>query len=222
MKYINLHTHGLSGDHESLEILNVYPSDPVSHNGVYSSGIHPWYVRRETLTRELQLIEDRLQDPNCIAVGECGLDHKVNVEYKLQQKAFEQQLMLAQEFQKPVILHIVGAYSELAALHKNMKLTVPLIIHGFAKNVTTAKQMLDHNIYLSFGKHLMRNPAMEEVLQSVPDDRFFLETDSADQSIEEVYNKAASYRGISVEDLQELMKTNYKRIFTTNTNGRMD
>ncbi|HEY0046542.1 MAG TPA: TatD family hydrolase [Flavobacterium sp.] len=213
MNFVNLHTHHASDDHSVTAIVNQYPDDDFAGESVFSVGIHPWYVKRDTLTRELQIVEERLNNPKCIAVGECGLDRKVEIPWDLQMKAFEHQLIIAEEFHKPVVLHCVGAYSDLAAMHKHMKLTVPLIIHGFSKNLGTAKQMLDHDIYLSFGKHLMRNPNLKEVFLSVPDDKIFLETDSAEETIQQVYEKAAEYKQKNIDDLKQLVWQNYERVF---------
>lgn len=213
MNFVNLHTHSANNNDAITAIVNQYPNDDFAGESVFSVGIHPWYVRRHSLTQELQLVEDRLQQPNCIAVGECGLDRKVNIPWDLQMKAFEQQLMIAEEYNKPVILHCVGAYSDIAAMHKNMQLKVPLIIHGFSKNQGTAQQMLAHDVFLSFGKHLMRNPNLKDVFLSVPDDKFLLENDSAEETIEQVYEKAAEYRQISLDDMKKLMWQNYERIF---------
>jgi TatD DNase family protein len=47
----------------------------------------------------------------------------------------------------------------------------------------------------SFGKYLMRNPELESVLP-LPN-RFFLETDTAEQTIQEVYALAAKYKDYS-------------------------
>jgi TatD DNase family protein len=61
----------------------------------------------------------------------------------LQTEVFEQQITLAEKYQKPLVLHLVAAYQELIAIHKRRHISVPLILHGFSKNEPTAKQLLD-------------------------------------------------------------------------------
>jgi len=97
-----------------------------------------------------------------------------------------------------------------------MKISVPIIIHGFSKNEQVAKQLIDNGFYLSFGKYLLRNPELEVVFQSVPNDRFFLETDTIEETLEEVYTLAAKYKNIKIEDLIEIVNSNFKNVFDSN------
>jgi TatD DNase family protein len=52
----------------------------------------------------------------------------------LQQSVFEQQLLLAQKYNKPAIIHCVAAFQEVIEIKNKLKITVPLIIHGFLKH----------------------------------------------------------------------------------------
>ena len=88
-----------------------------------------------------------------------------------------------------------------------------MIIHGYSKNLNTAKQLLENGFYLSFGKNLLRNPKLEAVFQSVPNDRFFLETDAIKEGIEQVYILAAKYKNLNIEDLQLLINKTIITVF---------
>ena len=88
-----------------------------------------------------------------------------------------------------------------------------MIIHGFSKNTLLAKQLLDNGFYLSFGKYLLRNPELKSVFKAVPNDRFFLETDTVDETIEEVYALAADYKGMTLEILQKQIAVNFEKVF---------
>ena len=94
-----------------------------------------------------------------------------------------------------------------------MKIENPMIIHGFSKNEQVAQTLLKNGFYLSFGKYLLRNPELESVFKSVPNDRFFLETDTIEETLEEVYQLAAKYKNIKVSELQEIIEDNLKNIF---------
>jgi TatD DNase family protein len=59
----------------------------------------------------------------------------------------------------------------------------------------------------------LRNPELKTVFQTVPNDRFFLETDTIEETLEEVYALAASYKGMGVEALQVQMKKNWEKVF---------
>lgn len=213
MDFFNLHTHKWTNQTNTLELVNQYPNEFEAKIPYYSIGIHPWYLIEDRLEADLAIIESKLKEPNCLAVGECGLDKKIEVPIELQQTVFEKQLHLAQQYQKPVVIHCVAAFQELIAVKKKMNITVPMLIHGFSKNMQVAKQLVDNGFYLSFGKYLMSNPALEAVFKAVPIDRVFLETDTIDQGIEAVYELAAKYKGVSVAEIQELMNRNFNTVF---------
>ena len=109
----------------------------------------------------------------------------------MQIAVFEKQIALAEKYQKPLVLHLVAAFDELIEIKKRLKISVPIIIHGFSKNENLAKQLLNNGFYLSFGKYLVRNPELESVFKSVPNDKFFLETDTIKETLEEVYQALA-------------------------------
>lgn len=216
MKYFNLHTHKFTNSNEILELVNQYPWEFDATVPTYSVGIHPWYIDANRLENDLKIIEEKLQLEECLALGECGLDKRIEVLMDLQIEVFEKQIALAEKYQKPLVLHLVAAFDELIAIKKRLKISVPIIIHGFSKNEQVAKQLIDNGFYLSFGKYLLRNLELEAVFKSVPNDRFFLETDTIEETLEEVYTLAAKYKNIKIEDLIELVNANFSTVFKSN------
>jgi TatD DNase family protein len=107
----------------------------------------------------------------------------------------------------------VGAFQELIALKKELKLNIPLIVHGFSKSAEQAKQLVENGFYLSFGKYLIQNPGLKEVFLSVPNDRIFLETDVLDFNIADIYKLAAEYKAIDLVVLQNIIKNNFSTVF---------
>ena len=73
--------------------------------------------------------------------------------------------------------------------------------------------MIANGIYLSFGKYLLRNPELKEVFQSIPNDKFFLETDTMEETLEEVYDLAALYKGFTLAEMQALVRDNSEKVF---------
>jgi TatD DNase family protein len=112
----------------------------------------------------------------------------------------------------------VAAFDELIAIKKRMQITVPIIIHGFSKNQKVAKQLIDNGFYLSFGKYLLRNPELESVFKSIPNDKFFLETDTMEETLEEVYTLAAKYKNITIEELKGIVNSNFNFVFNKSNN----
>ena len=211
--FYNLHTHRFNNNSEITELVNQYPWEFVAGIPQYSIGIHPWYIVENRLESDLQFMEQKLQLPECWALGECGLDKRIDIPMTLQTEVFEKQIALAEKYQKPLVLHLVAAYQELIAIHKKRPIKVPVILHGFSKNEQTAKSLLDCGFYLSFGKYLLRNPELAAVFQSVPNDRFFLETDTLEETVMDVYDKASQIKALSLTELKKQVASNWSKVF---------
>lgn len=213
MEFFNCHTHKFTDKPNVLELVNQYPQEFDSSIPNYSIGIHPWYIVQERLESDLDIIESKLKDTNCLAIGECGLDKRIEIPLDLQQQVFEKQLLLAQEYDKPLVIHCVAAFQEVIEIKKRLNIKVPMIIHGFSKNQQLAKQLIDNGFYISFGKYLVQNPELESVFVSIPNSRFFLETDTIDETIDEVYALAAKYKNMTVSKLQQQVAINFDTVF---------
>ncbi|WP_339836117.1 TatD family hydrolase [uncultured Flavobacterium sp.] len=213
MEFINLHTHSFKNNASILEVVNQYPWEFDEAIPQYSIGIHPWYIDENRLKSDLKSIEEKLKLNECLALGECGLDKRIETPFQKQTAVFQQQIELVQNTSKPIILHCVASYQEVIAIKKYMAVENPMIIHGFYKNKQVAKSLLDNGFYLSFGKYLLRNPELAEVFEYVPNDRFFLETDTIEETIIDVYQKASNIKNIKMEDLKEVVKSNFNTIF---------
>ena len=213
MIFFNLHTHQFTNQKGILELVNQYPQELDSSIPNYSIGIHPWYIVQERIAIDLKIIESKLKDASCLAIGECGLDKKVQTPLDLQQEVFERQLVLAEKYKKPVIIHCVAAFQELIAIKKKLKLSVPMIVHGFSKNIEVANQLVKNGFYLSFGKSLFQINDMDLVFNSVPNDRIFLETDTIEKDIKAVYEIASKYRNLEVEEMSVIISHNFNTVF---------
>ena len=213
-KFINLHTHKFSNLSDVIEVVNQYPWEFDASIPNYSIGIHPWYIDENRLESDLEIIKEKLQLSECLALGECGLDKRIEIPLELQISIFKKQLETVKQTNKPVVLHCVAAYDEVIAIKKEMKIENPMIIHGFSKNEQVAKTLLNNGFYLSFGKYLLRNPDLEKVFTFAPENQILLETDTIEESIYQVYEKAASIKGISVEEMKTIVFTNFSRIFS--------
>ncbi len=212
MNYYNLHTHHFTNQEDVLEIVNQYPHVFDDSLPNYSIGIHPWYIVEDRIDSDLQIIESKLQSINCVAIGECGLDKRIETPMALQQMVFEKQLALAEKYQKPVIIHCVAAFQEIIAIKNKLNITVPMIIHGFSKNIEVANELIKNGFYLSFGKYLLLNSELELVFNSVPNERLFLETDTIEEDIKAVYELAAKYKNIKLAEMQSIIENNYNTV----------
>ena len=215
-KFINLHTHKFSNLDNVIEVVNQYPWEFDTSIPNYSIGIHPWYIDESRLESDLNIINEKLQLTSCLALGECGLDKRIEIPLETQIKVFKMQLDLVKQTNKPIVLHCVAAYDEVIAIKKELKIENPMIIHGFSKSEQVAKSLLNNGFYLSFGKYLLRNPDLEKVFTFAPENQILLETDTIEESIYEVYEKAASIKGISLEEMKAIVFANFSSVFNHN------
>ncbi len=220
MKYffINIHTHKLCAE-DALCISNVFADDLHDNNnkdsGFFSAGVHPWYIKDDkTLEKRLSKLEEAVSHPNCLAIGEAGLDKLTETDWGLQVKAFNEQIHISEKSSKPIIIHCVKAWDEILKLRMQEKTTFPWIIHGFNSSEQMARQLIDTGCSLSFGKMILNHEskAAKVLLRLKPED-FFLETDDDDIAIGEIYKKAAELRDISLDELKKQLIGNFKRVF---------
>lgn len=222
--YVNIHTHYNNhiDDNEFVEIQNIDVDNivnvDVSH--FYSIGIHPWNLKSQNLkiseTQKLGDLESQcLGNLNIKAIGECGLDRACDVDFEIQKEVFMKQIELSEQIAKPLIIHAVRTYPDIISIRKENKAKQPWIIHGFQGNMQSAEQLLRHDgIYLSLGDVLFRNERRaSELLNVIPLDRLFLETDVAERDIVEVYEKAVSLSGIEMDKLRNDIFNNFVKIF---------
>jgi TatD DNase family protein len=213
MEFFNLHTHKYTNQDSVLELVNQYPQEFDGAIQYYSVGIHPWYIVKDRVEVDLAIIESKLKEPNCLAIGECGLDKRIEIPIELQQMVFERQLLLAQKYNKAVVIHCVAAFQEVIETKKRLNISVPMIIHGFSKNGQVANQLIANGFHISFGKYLLQKKELKEVFIKIPNDRIFLETDTIEEGIETVYQLAANYKEITVLKIQEIINSNFAEVF---------
>ena len=217
MKFFNLHTHKSTNQVNVVELVNQYPQEFDAAIPRYSIGIHPWYIVEDSVENDLTIIESKIIESNCFAIGECGLDKRIAISMELQKIVFEKQLLLAQKYNKPVVIHCVAAFQEVIEIKKRLEISVPMIIHGFSKNEQVAKQLVDNGFYLSFGKYLLQSrslgTALEMVFKNIPANRIFIATDTVDDGIEKVYDLAAEIKGITISEMQEIIGSNFRLVF---------
>ena len=215
MKFINIHAHSKTAN--SAVLLNAHENFlALDLNAFYSIGLHPWYIKVSDASQELELLKFSATKPNVLAIGECGLDRVCDTDFELQMHYFIKQIELANEVEKPLVIHCVRAFDEVLQLLKQHHVSVPVIFHGFNKNEKVASQILNAGYLLSFGQKLMFE-STASVFKSTPLDRLFLETDDGCVAIEEVYKMAAEIKGIAIEQLQEQIQKNANLVFGENT-----
>ncbi|MGD9930266.1 MAG: TatD family hydrolase [Mangrovibacterium sp.] len=214
MKLVNLHTHLPLGNNQTGLINHPAQLDFLPKPGqYYSAGLHPWDIPDEGAIELLEQLARLSNHPQVLAIGECGIDRSIETPIDLQQAIFTQQIELAENLHKPLIIHAVRTYSDLLQLKKSSRSTVPWILHSYSGNAETTRQLIKQGFFFSFGAALLKNQAkLNQSLLLVPPGRLFLETDESTVNIESIYIFAASLFGMAVSELQTTVFDNFQRI----------
>lgn len=181
-----------------------------SGEGCLTYGIHPWEVEKKT---DLSFLESLLKENKIVAIGETGIDriHKDTV--ALQIEYFEKHILLSERYQKPLIIHNVKATSDILKLFKKHQPKQAWIIHGFNGNAEEARQLTSYGIFLSVGESLFYpNRKITKAISSIPLEQLFFETDTAEITIQQVYERASELLDLPLDQLKEIIFSNYKRL----------
>lgn len=218
--YIDIHNHGAT---PATGIFNVETlmaheeREPQNIRGItFSYGIHPWHLDEGNHDQLIARVIKIAGNPDVAAIGEAGFDKIKGPSSELQQKTFEEQVLISEELRKPVVIHCVRAWDELLKVHKKLNPKIPWLVHGFRGKPDLARQLVSKGMYLSFWFDFVMRPESVPLLKSVPKERIFLETDGAEIDIRDVYNKVSCDLDISVEELKPLIFSNFNHFFNKN------
>jgi TatD DNase family protein len=218
--YIDIHTHGAESRPGFFSVENLMAHEETSpdpaHGIAYSCGIHPWFLNEGNHEMLICKVRNTITRPAVIAVGEAGFDRIKGPPIELQRRVFEQQVLLAEEHLKPVIIHCVRSWDELLQAHKRIKPKMPWLVHGFRGNRELARQLLSKGLYISFWFDYIIRPESASLIRSLPTGRIFLETDGSGISIVDIYNKVSADLGIQVDCLKSIVFSNFNEFFKIN------
>ena len=216
MFYYDIHTHRIPQERENVVSIVNLPgkADKIPHtsNTFFSRGILPGEILDIFDEKEYFRIREQLHDPRVVAVGECGIDHRITATSIGEQiRTFERMIFLSEELQKPLIIHNVRATGEIMTLYKKYRPTEPWIIHGFRGNIQMAQQLQRLGIWISLGGRasgtLFASPGLDL-------GRILLETDGKPEfSIQEIFRQTAQKLSMSEKELIALIRENVQKIF---------
>lgn len=173
--------------------------------------------------------------PKVVAVGETGLDRYWDyTPWEVQRDYLQRHLRLAQEHDRPVILHARDAEADLLPILREAAGRGRLrgVMHAFSGDCRTMEMCVELGLFISFsGSVTYRNKKFEpmrEAARLVPGDRLLIETDSpylvpeplrGKQARNEpahlllVAQRLAEIRGQRVEELAAQTATNARALF---------
>jgi len=195
-------------------------------------GIHPYDIDMY----DEKVLEEYINHPKCIAVGECGLDYfrlpedeeekKANV--AKQKEVFISQIEFAKKVKKPLIVHIRDASndSRQILMDYNAK-EVGGVLHCYNASEHLLP-LADHGFYFGIGGVLTFKNAKKlvDVLPKIPKEKLVIETDGPyltphphrGKRNEPYYtvfvaDKMAELLDMSRDEIEELTTTNAKKLF---------
>lgn len=198
------------------------------HSDVSAScGVHP-------LDQKDALDKDKLlslaQHEKVVAIGETGLDYFYSSDTKkVQQESFEGHIQVANELDKPLIIHTRDAREDtLAIMRANNAQDCRGVLHCFTESYDMAKQAIDMGFYISISGIVTFGNANElrDVVKKLPLDRLLIETDSPYLApkphrgktnqpayVQDVAYFIADLRGISYRELSDATTNNFYQLF---------
>ena len=195
---------------------------------VYAAvGIHPEELDDST-PEALEEIAALAEHPKCAAIGEIGLDYYWDAEHKEAQKLlFRQQIALALELDKPVIVHDREAHGDSLAIVRDYP-ELRGVFHCYSGSAEMAQELLRRGWYLGFDGPVTYKNARKtlEVLDVCPLERILIETDSPylspvpnrgkrndSRNLRFIAAAIAERKGIAPEELAAVTLENGKRLF---------
>lgn len=207
-------------------------------DGVFATiGIHP--TEEEKI--DYDFFKKLSESGRVVAIGECGLDYfrikddefKTR-EIERQKDLFKEQIKLAKEIEKPLMLHLrtAEAYKDALDILEAENERPKIIFHFYSGGEEFLERALKLDAYFTFGGTLTfkmkggEKNDYEEIIKKVPKDRILLETDAPFVAPEpnrgkrnepimimETAKKAADILKIKLEDFFKMEKENVERVF---------
>ncbi len=219
IKRIIINGYNLDSNKEVIKLINKY-------DNVYGAiGIHPNYIE-EVSSELIEFIEDNINHPKVIAIGEIGLDYYRNKDLKQQQlEMFNKILTIASKNNKAVIIHNRDATSDIISNLK--KHNVNGIIHCFSGSVETANEYIKLGFKLGINGILtFKNSNLGNTISKIDIKNILLETDAPYLSPEPVRatknepkniiyiaEKLAEIYDVSLHNLSKKLEENFHDTF---------
>jgi TatD DNase family protein len=192
-------------------------------------GIHP-HDAAKAGPDDFKRLSDLLAHPKALAVGEIGLDYHYDFSPReVQKSAFIEQMGIATQTKKPIVIHTREAWDDTLTLIEQYWTPHGIggIMHCFSGGPEEARRALDLGFYLSFGGILTfpKALAVQEAAKSTPRDRILLETDAPYLApvpnrgkrnepalMVHTARKLAELRGESYEEICSATSENFRRL----------
>jgi TatD DNase family protein len=206
-----------------LELEKMYPGKCIA-----MMGLHPCYVK-EDYKRELDNVQQWLQQRKFAAVGEIGLDFYHDKTFMSQQyEAFQTQIDWALQYKLPIVIHTRNAMQQTIDVVTTYKLKeLRGIFHCFSGSYEDAVTITELGFYLGIGGVITyKNSGLSEVIEKIPLKFLVLETDAPyltpvpfrgkrneSSYLKYIVAKIAEIKNVTIEEVAEITSQNAEKIF---------
>ncbi len=186
------------------------------------------YKTHNGVDKEIETLRALLSANATAGIGEIGVDYRYakHIPMNRQFDMCQEFLYCAQQYRRPAILHVVGSDGSMVAFLKRMKLSIPLLWHGFLGSMETARELYSLGCTISIAPSIWRNGTKLQSRLPLLNIPMLLETDypyhyrlpgepllAYNQVLESHYVRFAQAIGITVEEL-EARCDGYASVFT--------
>ena len=200
-------------------------------NYFVSVGIHP-HDAAGASEKDFELLKSHLRQEKVVAVGEMGLDyHYRDSTPDSQKKVFIRQIGIAEDFQKPLIVHCREAYKDCLEILLSRPGAAPRgVVHCFSGTPADAKKFIELGFYLGIDGPVTYPSAgnLREVVKEIPIEDMIVETDSpylAPQKhrgkrnepayVRYVVEEIARIKGVPFKEAERITDENAQKLFGT-------
>lgn len=171
------------------------------------------------------------QHPKVVAIGEIGLDYYWDkTPHPVQKQVFEQQLTLAKEVDRPVIIHQRESAEDTMAVLRGWAAGghPGLVLHSFSGDLSMAQEAIQLGFYIGIsGPVTFKNAKnLPDVVAAVPANRLLVETDAPFLSphpfrgkrneparVRLIAGRVAELKNLPFEVMSKKLTENSKRLF---------
>jgi TatD DNase family protein len=194
----------------------------------FTAGVHPHDAAAYDARRDAAWIR-RAVGAGAVAIGECGLDyHYDNAPRDRQRAAFSDQITLAHEVGRPVVVHTRDAEDDtLDAIRRAAALGVTGVLHCFTGSAKLAHAAVDAGWFVSFsGIVTFTKWTGDDIVRAIPENRILVETDAPylapapvrgrrnePQFLPYTIGRIAAARGSAPEHIASIAASNAQRLF---------
>lgn len=210
-------------------------------SGVWAAvGFHPENINQILRKKKDESIIDfdefrkLAKNEKVVAIGEVGLDYHhfeegddVLAMKEKQKEVFEKFIELANEIEKPLIIHGWDSYPDILEILEKKPVVKKGVVHSFIGSYKTARLFRELGFKLGFNGIATYSESYDKVLRDTPIEDILIETDcpyltprpllrddrNEPMNVLYVAQKIAEVKEVSIDEVEKITEKNAKELF---------